>query len=559
MSQIPFQLPGFEIQLVTHVENTLLVTAVSTRETARCPSCDQESERIHSYYVRSPHDLPSSGQGVRLKLCVRRFRCLNKECQRQTFAERLPEVVAVSAQRTARLTTILTTFVLALNAQEASRLLTHLAMSTSGDTLLRLAKRSRLPVISAPRVVGVDDFALRRGKTYGTIVIDLSTHRPIDLLLGRTAETLSQWLVEHPGVEFISRDRSSEYMRGATEGAPKAQQVLDRYHVLTNMREVVQRIVSRKHAALKQLQKDSGATVRVRYKKKRSSSEIAASQVARLQRQAWYEEVVEHYRQGKSIAAIAVLLQMSPTTVRKFVYAGAFPERSAHKSRRIVRLKPYLSYLEKRVQEGCENASLLWQEIRQQGFAHGYKPVNTWLREYLGKPGRNSSEREQAKRQAFLDAVAANGETPLPEVPAQAEGVPILVEPLESPRHLSWLLLHTPEKLTVPEQQTVTFMCQLQDVKTTYDLAQRFFTMVRERQAEQLDDWLEACFTSNIPDFQTFAEGLKREYSAMQGALTFSYSNGPVEDQINKLKYIKRSMYGRGHFHLLRQKVLQAA
>ncbi len=172
--------------------------------------------------------------------------------------------------------------------------------------------------------------------------MDLSTHRPIDLLTERTAETLSQWLENHPGVEFMSRARSTDYMRGAAEGAPQAQQVLDRWHVLKNGREVVQRIGSRNHATLKQRQKDSGVTVRARYKKKRSRSEMAASQVARLRRQAWYEEVVNLYRQGKSLAAIAQLLQMSPTTVRKCVYAGAFPERSAHRSRRIVRLEPYL-------------------------------------------------------------------------------------------------------------------------------------------------------------------------------------------------------------------------
>lgn len=197
-------------------------------------------------------------------------------------------------------------------------------------------------------------------------------------------------------------------MRGAAEGAPQAQQILDRWHVLKNVREVVQRIVSRSHATLKQRQKDSGVTVRARYKKKRRRSEIAASQVARLRRQAWYEEVGELSRQGKSIAAIAEQLQMSPTIVRTFVYAGAFSERLAYRSRRIVRLAPYLPYLEQRVQQGCENARLLWQEICQQGFAHGYKVVNTWLWEYLGQPGRNSSQQEQAKRQAFLTPCKQN-------------------------------------------------------------------------------------------------------------------------------------------------------
>jgi Transposase len=357
----------------------------------------------------------------------------------------------------------------------------------------------------------------------------------------------------------------AEYMRGATEGAPQAQQVLDRWHVLKNVREVVQRIVSRNHALLKQRQKDTGVTIRARYKKKRSSSEIAASLVARSRRQAWYEEVVDLYRQGKSIAAIAEHLQMSPTTVRKFVYAGAFPERSAHRSRRFVGLEPYLPYLEQRVREGCENASLLWQEICLQGFPHGYKVVNNWLREYLGKPGRNSSEQERAKRQAFFDAVQAEQGVVFPTeemtmgTASQEERPSLVAEPLASPRYLTWLLLRDPENLNGQEQQKLAFLREVEPLNTTYELAQRFFKMVREQQADLLDDWLQDCEKSEIPDLQTFAEGLKREYSAMKGALQFSYSNGPVEGQVNKLKYIKRSMYGREKFPLLHQRFLQAA
>lgn len=414
-------------------------------------------------------------------------------------------------------------------------------------------------------MIGGDDFALRRGKTYGTLIIDLSTHRPIDLLLERTAETLSYWLREHPGVEILSRDRSSEYSRGASEGAPHAQQVLDRYHVLTNVHEVVKRVVSRKHARLVQMQKDSGASIRTRFKKKRSNAEIAASQVARLKRQERYEEVLELYRQGKSIPMIAQTLHMHHMTVRKLIAAGAFPERSAHKSRRFVRLQPFLPYLEKRVQEGCENANLLWQEIGKLGYTHGYKPVNTWVREYLGKPGRASSEREKAKSQAFFDAVRAEQETvPLPEkeapeIPSPTEEPQMEVDPLESPRHLTWLLLRKPEQLTTKEQQVLTFICQEPDIQTAYTLAQRFFRMVRERQADQLDRWLEESLTSGLPDFRTFAEGLKRDAAAMANALSLDYSNGPVEGQVNRLKYVKRSMYGRGSFELLRRRFLQAS
>lgn len=291
---------------------------------------------------------------------------------------------------------------------------------------------------------------------------------------------------------------------------------------------------------------------------------IAASEVARLRRLAWYEKMVELYQQGKSIAAIAKELQMSPITVRKFVYAGAFPERSAHKFRETYRLTPSLPYLEQRVAEGCENASLLWKEISQQGFAHGYKVVNAWLRGYLGKPGRPSTEQEKAKHQAFMTKVAAepgfaglNEEVSLS--PPAVISTEQAAEPIGSPRHLTWLLLRKPGSLTTSEQSILAFMREVKDLDTTYELAQPFFKMIRERQADQLDTWLQACEKSGVPDLQTFAEGLKREYSAMKGSLQFSYSNGPVEGQINKLKYIKRSMYGRGSFELLRQRFLQAA
>ena len=190
---------------------------------------------------------------------------------------------------------------------------------------------------------------------------------------------MADWLRQHPGVKQISRDRSSEYARGASEGAPDAQQIVDRWHVLKNLGEVVLRVVGRTHAALKQRQAASGVQVRPRYKRMRSSSELAASQASRLRRQASYHEVVSLYQQGKSMAAIVEQLHLSPTTVRTYVYAGAFPER-ATRFRRKGQLGSHLPYLEQRAQAGCDNASLLWREIRDQGCTKGYKVVNTRAR-----------------------------------------------------------------------------------------------------------------------------------------------------------------------------------
>jgi transposase len=348
----PFSLPGFAIQEISMIGTRVCVCASSTSPTATCAACHQISNRLHSYYLRSPADLPMSGHSVRLKLRVRRFRCQNQQCAQQTFAERFPETLSVHAQRTQRLTGTLTLFALVLSGRTGARLLAQIGMSTSGDTLVRLAKGAASPPIDTPEVLGVDDFAFRRGKTYGTILVDLETNRPIDLLTERTGDALADWLRQHPGVKLISRDRSSEYARGASEGAPQAQQIVDRWHVLKNLGEVVLRVVGRMHAALKHRQAASGVQVRSRYKRLRSSSELAASQASRLRLQASYNEVVTLYQQGKSMAAIVAQVHLSPTTVRKYVYAGAFPERATH-FRRKGQLGSYLPYLERRVQEGC--------------------------------------------------------------------------------------------------------------------------------------------------------------------------------------------------------------
>ncbi|HEY0755398.1 MAG TPA: transposase [Ktedonobacteraceae bacterium] len=238
-----------------------------------------------------------------------------------SLAERLPEL-PVSARQTSRLGTILESIAVVLSGQAGSRLTDQLAMPVSADTLLRRAKKKVL-ALPTPRVLGVDDFAFRRGHTYGTILINLETHQPIDLLEDRSAETFATWLRQHPGIEIISRDRSKDYQRGATDGAPQAQQVIDRWHLLKNLREAIERFLSHTQVP-EETSEDGRLTVAPR--QKRTSGERVRSEGSREFRLALYQQVNELYRQGGTILGIARQLHIGQRRVRKFVRSPQFPE-----------------------------------------------------------------------------------------------------------------------------------------------------------------------------------------------------------------------------------------
>jgi transposase len=538
--------PGLTLDNVRLIHETLILQAHRAALQACCPTCHQPSLRVHSRYLRTPRDLPISNHKVRLLLSVRRFFCDTVNCPQRTFAEQLPEFLPRCAQRTIRLTQSLLDVVNALGGKAGARLADKLHMGMSHDTLLRIIRSAKAPAPLTPHVLGVDDFALRKGRYYGTLLVDLQERQPIDLLPDRSALTLANWLQAHPGVEVVARDRSPEYARGITLGAPLARQVADRWHLLKNLGEAVERMFQRIRADLVRLSPPRAAdsqdllshtTVAQTSLRRPSPAERLAHERDRTRRLAHYLKVRQLAEQGVPLLQIARRLGLARGTVRKYASAPAFPERATHPVQPSI-IDPYAPYLQRRLEAGCQNASQLWREIQADGYRGTYQQVARWL--HLRRVAPAASMPKQSVFRGGMTNASAEGTAKLP-----------------SARQLTWLLLRPSSEHTTVESVIYSQIYQDATVRHVQALVQQFQKMIRERAPEALVVWMAACEQSGIIELQTFAAGLAQEEASIRAALSEVWSTGQVEGQITRLKLLKRQMYGRAKFDLLRQRVLQ--
>jgi transposase len=562
-------LPGpTQLRLTTLRATTerIILDLTATQTSARCPTCASEATHIHSHYQRTVADLPWASLPVQLHLHVRRFLCANAACPRLTVSEPLPEVVAPSARRSTRLADQQRRLGLDVGGELGSRIAQRQGMPVSPDTLLRLARRAQLPERPTPHALGVDEWAYRKGQNYKTILVDLDTHRPVDLLPEYTAATFATWLENHRGVEIIARDRAGTFADGATQGAPDAIQVADRFHLMKNLREALEPILDRlseaRQAAADMLTDGASAPapaempnvvetkaallIEAEVPRPLPASGIPRppylerhQQQLRAKRKQRYDQVVALHEAGKGVRPIARELHMNRQTVRRFVLAGAFPER-APRPAMPSKLDPYTPYLEERWRVGQTNGRQLWHEIQAQGFSGSLALVARW-----------------ARHQRMLAPPPAPVSPRIGRPPVQ-RSAPQRAAPLAT-RQVVWWLLRPPEALKLSIQGLLEKMEQVSPAfGSLVRLAQAFTQMLRARQVEQLDTWLEQASSSGFPELVSFATGIKRDYAAVKAALHSPYSTGPVEGNINRLKLIKRSMYGRANFDLLRQRVLAA-
>lgn len=502
--------------------------------TAQCPLCGQSATRIHSHYARSLVDLPWADLPVRISLQVRRFHCDNPACRRKIFCERVLNIAAPWARRTRRLAVAQAQIGLQAGGVGGAALGLALHMPAGRDVLLTLVRQVALDAAPTPRVLGVDDWALRKGQTYGTILVDLERGCIIGLLPDRTPQTLAEWLRTHPGIEIVSRDRAEAYADGISQGAPEAIQVADRWHLLHNLAHALHQFFQQEHTIVERSLAPPAPVP--------SAASVIAdlpSEIERLpsgadqRRQKRMETVQQLQGQGWTQVAIAAHLALAPKTVRRYLRTPLplAPQRRTRDSL----LDAHKPYLIERWNGGCHNAAQLGREIAQRGFTGRLSIVRLFtgqLRKAAGLPPRTRS----------------------------AVGRPLTTDPSQRPptlRGLTWLVLRQPETLEERENEYLARVCAASaQLDLAVRLTREFTELVRQRQADKLDSWLATAADSGISKLAQFAAGLRRDYAAVHAALSLNWSNGPTEGHINRLKCLKRQMYGRAKLDLLGRRLM---
>jgi transposase len=464
-----------------------------------------------------------------LRLLVRRMFCVNPGCSVVTFAEQVDGLSAPYRRRTLPLLAMLEQVALALAGRAGARLAARLGISVHRTTLLGLVRALPEPEIkTAPRVLGVDDFALRRGHVYGTILVDLVTHKTIDLLEGREAEPLTQWLREHPGAEVICRDRAGAYAEGARVGAPTAIQVADRFHLWRNLGTYVEKTVVRHRTCLKDATPGTEDTISEQVEPSppaapepsQPGSPAESRLVARTRER--YTAVQELLANKESLSAITRILGLDRKTVQRFARATCVDQLLAKSVGRSGLLDHYKPYLHQRWNEGVTDAAALTKEITARGYTGSHQTVRRYL-------------------QPFRELLTA------PPVPPAVPKV----------RHVTGWIMTDPDNLDADQQQKladVLARCLHLDAVSRH--VSQFAKIMLGRQGEHLDTWISEVEADDLPELHSFTAGLRRDHTAVLNGLTLPHSSGAVEGSVNKLKVRKRQMYGRAKLDLLRKLVV---
>ena len=499
------------------------------RKTAQCPECFKRSDSVHSCRRRRIQHLPCSGQTLWLVFSVRHWYCRNPACSRKIFAESLAPFAGSHQQSSQALQNLQRQLGLIAGGEAGKRAATAAGLRCSADTLLRRVINTPETKQSGAPHVGIDEWAWHRGHCCGMLIVNLDTHRPLVLLPGRDQRTLATWFRKYPEIQVVSRDRSGVYATAAREGAPQARQVADRWHLLKNIGDEPERMMYR-HMPLIRL------VVRELSLKKSPEPEISVpvASLRRLERlkqhirkkrhQRWTEVMALHNK-GCSFREISRITGLSRVTVSRWVGSGTFPEMSTRPPKRGL-LDPWREWLKEQRECGNYNSGRIWREM----VARGVTGSETIVRDAVAK-----------WRKGWIPPVTTAAR--LPSVS----------------RVSRWLM---PWRITRDEEnyasRFISLMCEKEpELKIAQQLALEFYRILKTQNKSQLSSWFTRVHESGSAEFRRVAAGMEADAAAICEAISSRWSNGVVEGHVNRLKkMLKRQMYGRAGFELLRQRVM---
>lgn len=511
----------------------MVFTVRSVESCAPCPRCATVSSRTHGGYRRSLVDAPVCGQRVRVTVAVRRFRCLHDDCPAVTFAEQIPGLTSPFSRFTPQARQQLSVIALALAGRAGARVSARLGLAVAKDTLIRLIRALPIPPVGTVQELGVDDFALRRGHVYGTVLINMATHQPVDVLPDREAETVAAWLREHPGTEVVCRDRSSAYAQAAATAAPEAIQVADRFHLWKNLCEAVGKTVNAHHSCLREAPPapPEPATEPVLEPQAPIAAPARSRRLVTRTRER-FELVHTRLEAGCSLSAISRELNLDRHTVRRFANAACVEELLVTAENRPSILDGYTDAVGQLFNSGLDDAAQITARIRDLGYTGGARTVQRYLAAFR-TPGASRNHPGPSHRLA-------------PSTP-----------PIPKPSKISRWLLSNPDHLDAAEtDQLAKLLPRCGHLDRLGAHARSFAAIMTGLRGSEITAWIKAAEAEDLPHLVSFATGLPRDLGAVTNGLSLPYSSGAVEGNVNRIKTLKRGMYGRANFDLLRARIL---
>jgi transposase len=535
------QLAGLRVHRVEDTGDAVVISASCAASPGCCPGCGSVSARVHGGYSRTVADGAAGGRPVLVILRVLRFLCVNPSCPKVTFAVQADGLTSRYCRRSVPLTAMLTGFGLELAGRAGARLAGKLGIAVHSSTVLRLlAGLPEREAGPAPEILGIDDFALRKGHVYGTVLVDMETGDVADLLPDREAATVEAWLKAHPGAKVICRDRAGNYAEGARAGAPGAVQVADRWHLWHNLAEHAQKTAGRHRGCLKEAARPAGAgggtgdaaaqdpQARQSPPQEQGPPDGLLDACGRERRlvtrtRERYADIRARLDAGQSLSAVSRATGLDRGTVQRFARARSIDDLLAGAVNRESKLDEFKPWLRQRWNEGVHDAAVLHAELRQRGWAGSAQSV----RRYVAP---------------FRQAAAAPA--PVPAVPKTRQVTRLL---LSHPGHL--------QPVELAQLDDIRARCPHLDALAGHVTA--FAEMMTARTGSRdLDAWLAAVEADDQPELHSFAAGIRRDKEAVTNGLTLPCNSGKVEGTVNKIKTVKRQMYGRASFALLRKRVI---